>query len=151
MNHAAVADSSVVVKRCLLEEHTDRALAFFGDYRGTGRVIIAPPHLPAEVCNAIYQRFRRRRAPEYHITEREADVAIQAFLLLPIELVAPQGLSKLSFEFAKRHNTPSMYDAIYVVLARMLDVELWTADRRLHNAVATAAPWVRFIGDYPLP
>jgi len=37
-----------------------------------------------------------------------------------------------------------------VVLAQMLDTELWTDDRRLRNAVGSVAPWIRWIGDYPL-
>jgi hypothetical protein len=30
-----------------------------------------------------------------------------------------------------------------------MDVNLWTADRRLLDAIGTSASWVRFIGDYP--
>jgi len=40
-----------------------------------------------------------------------------------------------------------MYDAIYVVLAELVQVPLWTGDRRLFNAVRSSAPWVHFI-DY---
>ena len=44
----------------------------------------------------------------------------------------------------------SDYDSLYVVLAQLLNVELWTADQRLLQMIGAAAPWVRFIGDYPL-
>jgi predicted nucleic acid-binding protein len=43
-----------------------------------------------------------------------------------------------------------VYDALYVVLARLLNAELWTADGRLVTQLAGRAPWVRSLRDYPL-
>jgi predicted nucleic acid-binding protein len=42
-------------------------------------------------------------------------------------------------------------DRAEAVLAQLLGVELWTADQHLVNALGSAAPWVRWIGDFPLP
>lgn len=33
----------------------------------------------------------------------------------------------------------------------MLNVDLWTDDRVLLKALGPAAPWVRWIGEYPFP
>ena len=44
----------------------------------------------------------------------------------------------------------SAYDSVYVVLADMLEAELWTDDRRLLNSVEGVAHAVRWVGDYPL-
>ena len=52
--------------------------------------------------------------------------------------------------FATTHRLPSIYDVLYVVVARMANVELWTADQQLVNVLGSAAPWVRPIADYPL-
>lgn len=46
------------------------------------------------------------------------------------------------------HRSTTPFNSLYVVLAQLLDVELWTADEGLRRALGTAAPWVRFIGDY---
>lgn len=150
MNHAAVVDASVVLGRLLPEEHTDRARVLFGDSLRDRRPIFAPPHLSSEVTNAIYQRLRGRRRPRFHITEPEADLALQTFLMLPIQLISPTNLYQEAYALAKTADIPSIYDALYVVLARILDTELWTGDSRLHNTVRAGAPWVRFIGDYSL-
>jgi predicted nucleic acid-binding protein len=42
---------------------------------------------------------------------------------------------------AIRLNRAAAYDSVSLGLAESLGCELWTADRRLHNAVSL--PWVR--------
>jgi len=150
MNHAVVVDASLTMGRLLLEQFTDQARAFFTNNLRERRPVCAPPHLSSEVINAIYQRLRGRRQPRYHISEAEADQALGNFLALPIRLISPDGLYQQAFTFAKGHGTPTIYDSLYVVLAHMLNAELWTADERLYNGVRSVAPWVRFVGDYPL-
>ena len=151
MNHVVVVDPSLTISRLLLERFTDQARAFFNDNLHQRRPVFAPPHLSSEVINAIYQRLRGRRQPRYHISEAEADQALDNFLVLPIHVISPDGLYQEGYRFAKSHDTPTIYDSLYVVLAQMLNAELWTADERLYNGVRSLAPWVRFVGDYPLP
>lgn len=150
MNHAVVVDASVVLCRLLPEEHTERARALFEDSLRDRRPILAPPHLASEVTNAIYQRLRRRREPRFHITEPEADLVLRTFLMLPIQLISPTNLYQEAYVLAKTDDISSIYDALYVVLARILHTELWTGDHRIYSAVRAVAPWVRFIGDYSL-
>ena len=148
MNDVVVIDASVAVARVLSEEFTGQARAFFDQNLDTGRLIVAPPHFLSEVANAVYQRYRRRD-PLGQISEQEADRALLAFWDLPIQPISPPGLYGLAYTFAKQHGVSSVYDALYVVLAQLLEVELWTGDRRLHNTVHQAAPWVFFIGLHP--
>jgi predicted nucleic acid-binding protein len=44
--------------------------------------------------------------------------------------------------------SPSTYDTVYHALAQLLDCEMWTADRKFHDATRTHAPQVKWIGDY---
>jgi len=39
----------------------------------------------------------------------------------------------------------AVYDAHYLALAERLGAEMWTADRRLCQAVGAALPWVRLV------
>lgn len=149
MNHALVIDSSVAVKLLLEEEFSDQAQALHEASLQAGRILFAPPHFSGEVCNALYQRLRTSVASR-NITEREAEHALSTFLRLPIRAVSSSELYQRAFVFAKNNHLPSMYDSLYVVAAQMVDAELWTADRRLFNALGPAAPWVRWIGDYNL-
>jgi predicted nucleic acid-binding protein len=46
-------------------------------------------------------------------------------------------------DLAEKHALAAIYDAHYLVVAEQLDAELWTADRRLFEAVSDALPSVR--------
>lgn len=149
MNHAVVVDASVVVKWVVTTEVlADRALALLDQTLQARRRILAPPHLASEVSNALYQRVRTTN-PRQQLTEVEATQALVQFLAYPIELIGLSDLYERAFHFARLHRLPSMYDSLYVVLAQMVESEVWTADQRLLQAIGSAAPWVRWIGDYP--
>ncbi len=49
---------------------------------------------------------------------------------------------------AQALNLPTIYDALYLALARDHGCEFWTADERLYNAVRDRLPWVHWIGVY---
>ena len=144
MTHLVV-DASVVVKVVLEEEFTDRARALIEDSRRNRRLLFGPARLQSEVSNAIFQYLRRRQT-----TPEEADQALRQFLEFPIQLFSSPELHLRAFTFAHTNRLTNTYDSQYVVLAQMLDAELWTADERLLNTVRPVAPWVRWIGDYPL-
>lgn len=150
MNQAPVAvDASVALKWVVpAEDFVRQARALFADTLRAGRAIVGPPHLPGEVSNALYQRVRSQE-PARHLTDAEAQEGLEAYLAIPVQLVAPSELYERAFRLARSHNLPSMYDSLYVVLAHILGAELWTADRRLLSAIGSGAPWVRFIRDYP--
>ena len=147
---SVVVDASVAVKWVLPEEWTDRAQALMAASIQARQRLVGTPHLAIEVVNAIYQR-RRRGAPQERLSDTEADQALARFLAFPLELLSPTPLYEQAFAFARTHGLSNVYDSVYVVLAQFLNTTLWTADETLLNALGTAAPWVRFIGAYPLP
>ena len=66
---------------------------------------------------------------------------------LPVTLVPPDAVqSRRAFAWTRRLNRAAAYDSVclrqqYLALAEGLQCELWTADKRLCNAVDL--PWVR--------
>jgi predicted nucleic acid-binding protein len=144
--HPIVVDASVVVKRVILEEHSEHAYALLDRMWHDGDRVVGPPLLRIEATNAVYQRFRRG-----DLDADEVDAAIAKVLALNVELLSPPDLIALGYAFARQHQLKNIYDCLYVVLARELATELWTANRRLYNAMAVVAPWVRWVGDYPIP
>jgi len=44
----------------------------------------------------------------------------------------------------------SAYDSAYVALGESENLELWTADRQLFDAVTKDLPWVRWLGDWQI-
>jgi predicted nucleic acid-binding protein len=142
-------DASVAVKLAIDEEYSEQALALLNDSWRGRRPLIAPVHLPGEVTNAIYQRWRSTD-PTKHLDDAEAVAALGYFLAIRIELLTIPDAYGRAFDFARAHAISSIYDSLYVVLAQQFGVELWTADARLLAECGSAAPWVRFIRDYPL-
>ena len=142
----AVVDASVALKWLLEEEHSEKALALLEDCLLAGVALVGPPHLQGEVANALYRRMQRS-GPD-SITRAEAEDALEKFLAIPIQIVSSEDLYTRSFAFALQAGLRSLYDSIYVVLAQLLNAELWTDDRRLLNVLGRTAPWVRGIRDY---
>jgi predicted nucleic acid-binding protein len=125
------------------DRYSLRADEAFQNWLKDSRPIYAPSLLYAEVTSTIRERVYRgtvlaeeadpllSEARDWHITIWDDVRSIQSSAL----------------EFATRFNRPKAYDAQYLALADLLECELWTADRRLVNAVAGELPWVRWIGE----
>ncbi len=144
MMRAVVLDASVAVKLVIDEEYSAQAAALLRD--SAWDAIAGPPHLLTEVGNALYQRTRRKAGS---ISQPHAERGLSELLALDIALVSPPNLYTRAMEFANLHSLRNIYDSLYVVLAETLGAELWTADQVLLRSVSAAAPWVRWIGDYP--
>jgi predicted nucleic acid-binding protein len=76
------------------------------------------------------------------IEREEARHSLRLVLDFPIELVMPSPeLTEAAFAWSLRLQRANAYDAFYLALAEALGCELWTADRRLVNAVGQE--WVK--------
>ena len=65
---------------------------------------------------------------------------------LGVRLVLPDASqNRQAFDWTLRLNRAAAYDSYYLALAEALECDLWTADRRLLNAVDL--PWVRWVGE----
>jgi predicted nucleic acid-binding protein len=149
MNHAVVVDASVALKWVLFEEFNDQARALYEAALHAHHPLLVPPHFFSEVTSALYQRTRTRE-PSRHLTEDEGHEALTRFSRFQVQTAEPENLYERAFLFARDHQLPSLYDSIYVVLAQMMEVTLWTADQRLITTASPVAPWVHWIGDYRL-
>jgi len=79
------------------------------------------------------------------ITSTEGELLLASLQQLNIELVIPNSaLTKSAFEWTLRLKRATAYDSFYLALAQHLNAPLWTADKRLYNAVNQS--WVCLIG-----
>lgn len=103
----------------------------------TQQPLIGPPHLHGEVLNALYQKVRTKHDAK-RITWQQVCRADRKFLALT-DVAVMVSSSRATYEyavgFANANGLVSVYDSIYVVLARNLQGELWTADRRLRSNI----------------
>lgn len=137
-------DASVAAKMLLEEELSDHATALYFAMVDDHATMVAPTLLLYELTNIVRKQMRGTRA----ISLNDANVLLEDFLALPIELHAPPGLHLIALDIAATHNLPASYDAHYLALAQLLDCEFWTSDLRLVNQVANSLPFVRWLGDF---
>ena len=118
-----VVDAAVVVEVLLGTRRGGKAAALLG-----GHDLLAPQHLTAEVASVF-----GGLSVGGHITEEQALRGFEEFRQLGVEQLPMDDL--LSEVWAQRHNMTA-YDAMHVVLARVLGCQLLTLDVRLAKAAS---------------
>jgi predicted nucleic acid-binding protein len=100
--------------------------------------LIAPSLILAEVANAVWKKQRRGQ-----MEPTQAEIAIREIHRFIPEIVELAGLIPLAAKLA-RETDHSVYDCLYVALARQRDAPLVTLDHRLVAAFASTndAPYV---------
>jgi predicted nucleic acid-binding protein len=116
-----IIDASAVIE---LLSRGERAGAVDRAVRGTR--LMAPDTINPEVANAVRGLERGGE-----VEAKRADEMVADFLSMPIARIPTRDL--IAEAWSLRWNL-SAYDACYVALARTLDAELITGDRRLASA-----------------
>ena len=116
----AVVDASVAIKWVVEEEFSDQAGTLL-----TGTTLCAPAHWQAETVNAIWGRVHRGKLSAADGRER-ASTLISA----PVEAVPLAGLLDQAFHLAVALRL-TVYDSLYVALAKVRSIPLVSDDRRL--------------------
>jgi predicted nucleic acid-binding protein len=137
----AVIDASLAVKWVVAEEDSDRALVIL---RGV-ETLHAPAHWLAEAGTALWAKAAiHRLLSAAELQERLAFLASLPVAAAPLPgLIGAAGALALDLHL-------TVYDTLYLALAERLDLPLVTADRKLHERVASEARLaglIRWIGD----
>ncbi len=122
------------------EPESPAALELLSNCLREGTAILAPPLFFAEVTSVLRQAVVTGR-----ITADEGEEAFEMFQRTPVVSMEPPELQRTAWDLARRYRRPRAYDTQYLAVAMLAGCDLWTADRRLANAVEE--PWVRRLGD----
>lgn len=137
-------DASTAAQWQLSEEpEAERARHMLHDYAAEKVAFVAPIIWHYEVANIINKAVGMRR-----LTEEEGYMAFQALQALAIEFV-PFPSPAEAYRLARTYRR-SVYDSLYLATAQNHQIDLWTGDRRLYNAVRQSLPFVKWIGDYTM-
>jgi predicted nucleic acid-binding protein len=139
-----VLDASIVVPLVVSHPLTPVAENCLRYWKQEYYRLTAPCFMPVEVASALRQAVYSGK-----MESRQALEALEIVMSLGIELVMP-GFETLqaSLRWAERLGQSKAYDAQYVALAESLNADLWSADRRLVNALqALGAIWAHWIGE----
>jgi predicted nucleic acid-binding protein len=133
-------DASFVLHLLLPDKHDAGIDALWQAWAATGDEIIGPALLYAEVTSVL-----RLRVATGRLTADEGDEVFAAFDALGIRRVDRDDLHVRAWQFAKEYQTRRAYDMIYLALARIEDLTLWTGDERMVNTIGARDPHVRWV------
>ncbi|MGH2460921.1 MAG: type II toxin-antitoxin system VapC family toxin [Chloroflexota bacterium] len=135
-----VVDASLALKLALNEADSDQVRARWQEWTDVGEPIIAPPLFRAETASVLRGNVYRGV-----LTAAAGERAFALLEGLAIETREPLNLYREAWNLANRFNRPTVYDCCYLALAAITNSELWTADRRLANAVRSRLGWVHMV------
>ncbi len=121
-----VVDASVAAKWFWDEAYSHDARAVFE----TDNYLYAPDFFLLELDNIFCKRLRR-----HELSREDAEDARSILRELPIEFHPIAMIQEHAFAIAIRTNR-SLYDCLYLALARILEGKMLTADRKFYEALS---------------
>jgi predicted nucleic acid-binding protein len=139
-----VLDASVAAKWLLPSKSESlhaEALTWLTRYAGGELVLVVPDLFWIEVANVMWRAVRHAR-----VTKSQAKTAMAGLRERDFETISTAGLIETAFEMAVAYQR-TVYDSLYIALARERGIFLVTADEKLANAVAAHLP-VKWLGSF---
>lgn len=124
-----VVDASVLIKLFIPEILSDKAVEFFSSVDLEDSLLIAPDLIFPEIGNILWKKAKFKE-----LASREIVEIINAIELFPLKIEPSKPVFRLAVEIGMNHGI-TVYDAIYIALARIYDASLATADRKLIEAL----------------
>jgi predicted nucleic acid-binding protein len=139
-----VIDSNLAVAQAIPLPYSDQAAALLADWKQQRARLVAPMLWEYEVVSTLRKAVALKR-----MDAANADSCLHIILILHIELFPPNlALDKLAIKWAKRLDAVVAYDAQYLALAEDMGADLWSADRKLVEAVrGFGAKWIHWVGE----
>ncbi len=139
-----VVDANLVAALALPLPYSEWVAEKMVAWKRAGIELHAPSLLEYELASIL-----RKAVVAGLMTTDAAVEAMRGFEALNINISPPTiALHTKALHWAERLGQSKTYDAHYLALAEKLEVELWTADRRLVQCARQAGVnWVRGIGD----
>lgn len=137
---STVIDASFVLKVVLVNPQQGRYIALTDRWIDQGRQLLAPSLWVYETTSSLCKSLHFEQ-----ITLDECSKALRDASTLGIRSIPPDDdQTSRALRWTVQLRRAAAYDSYYLALAEILGCDLWTADRRLFNAVNL--PWVRTVG-----
>jgi predicted nucleic acid-binding protein len=137
-----VIDASVVIKAYVPEILSNKAEEVMSRVADGELVLLAPDLLYPETGNILWKKRRL-----HELTPAEADEIVDAIIALPIRIEASRPVMPLAVAIAMQSGI-TVYDAMYVAVARIYETRVITADKKLVEALVKTefSEYVQWLG-----
>jgi len=127
-----VIDASVLIKFYVPEILSDRAERLLARVEKKEIDLLAPDLIYPEAGNILWKKQRLKE-----LTRPEVEQITDAILLLPLKIEVSKSLLPVAVDIAIAYGM-TVYDALYLSLAKVYETTMITADRKLVEALAKA-------------
>lgn len=125
-----VIDASVVIKFYVPEILSDKAVEALSRVTDGELVLYAPDLVYPETGNILWKKQRRRE-----LTSEEVDEVANAIIALPMIIESSKPIIPLAVSIAMLSGI-TVYDAMYVAIARIYETKMITADKKLTDTLS---------------
>jgi predicted nucleic acid-binding protein len=125
-----VIDASVLIKFYIPEILSDKAEELLDRVEQGDMMLLAPDLIYPEAGNILWKKQRMKE-----LTRPEVEEIADAIISLPLKIEASKPFLSLAMDIAIAYRI-TVYDAIYISMARVYEIKMMTADRKLLDAVA---------------
>jgi len=125
-----VIDASVLIKFYVPEILSDKAEELLTRVAQGDVTLLAPDLIYPEAGNILWKKQRLNE-----LTRSEVEEIIDVIVLLPLKIEASKLLLPLAIDIAIAYRI-TIYDALYLSLARIYEIKMMTADRKLTDVMA---------------
>ena len=142
MDSKVCIDASFFLKLVLPEDHSEKVHIIWTEWVNKGKNTYAPYLLIYEIHSVIRNKVYRKE-----LTLKEGITASDVLGEQDIIFYYSSMSVKVALDFAERYNRPTLYDSFYMAVAKEIESELWTADKKLVNSLNDEIPWVKSVFD----
>ena len=125
-----VIDASVLIKFYVPEILSDKAEELLTRVEQGDVMLLAPDLIYPEVGNILWKKQSIKE-----LTRSEVEEITDAIVSLPLKIEASKLLLPLAIDIGIAYKI-TVYDAIYISMARVYEIKMMTADRKLADAMA---------------
>ena len=142
MNSKICIDASFILKLVLPEDDSEKVHTIWAEWVTKRKNVYAPYLLIYETQSVIRNKVYRKE-----LTLEEGITASEILKEQEIIFFYSPMTVKIAWDFAYNYNRPTLYDSFYLAVAKEIESELWTADKKLVNSLNDEIPWVKSIFD----
>ena len=124
-----VIDASVLVKFYVPEILSDKAERLLARVEHGDIMLLAPDLIYPEVGNILWKKQRLKE-----LTHSEVEEITDAIVSLPLKIEASKPLLPLAVNLGQEYGI-TVYDAIYISMAKVYETTMMTADKKLTDAL----------------
>ena len=125
-----VIDASVLIKFYVPEIHSERAEHLLMQVEQGDVILLAPDLIYSESGNTLWKKGRIKE-----LTRSEIDEITDAIISLPLKIEPSKPLLPLAMDMSVVYGI-TVYDAMYISLARVYETKMMTADGKLLDSLS---------------